>query len=243
MCAQRIATSFDVWTFKPGDEEFWTYQTTTFDLGKALTEAKRIGRGSTVSAIYERGRFQAGGREVVRDVLFWWSENGHAEMEGAPRGRGWGWSDDYEREVTYDPLDSDHATLRQQVSLLPMPMPVPAPIAPPQPEYATVACAHCGRIVPMNQSRQYTFKHAVGSTSGTYRSSNSTTVRQGTRSSSTSYRHGSSSSSGRTYYKHDTVWLCRPCYRSQLRSDRLRFILKALAIVLGIYLWIHFVGK
>ena len=48
-----------------------TYQTTIFDLGKALTEAKRIGRGSTVSAIYERGRFQAGGREVVagRPVL------------------------------------------------------------------------------------------------------------------------------------------------------------------------------
>ena len=192
MQTQQCLTSFDIWSFTPGDEDSWAYQTTTFDHGEALAEAKRIGRGSTVSAIYERGRFEAGGREVIRDVLFWWSENGYSEMEGAPWGRGRGWSEDYEMAVAYDPLDSGDLTPQPQAPMLQAYLPLAVPAS--QPKYVTAVCARCGRIIPMTETKQYSSKHAVGSTSGTYRSSNSTAVRHGSRSSSTSYRHGSSSS-------------------------------------------------
>ena len=74
-----------------------------------------IARGMKGSAIYESGRFTVDGDEVVGGVLFWWSENSYTVMEGAPAGRGQGWSEDYEAEVLYAPLDAGGVAISRDV--------------------------------------------------------------------------------------------------------------------------------
>lgn len=220
---------FQIWTLGQGPRARWRCRLDCSDLQEAQQASRTLVQQGEWPSIREIGAFEHNGRRSVGWVTFWWCDSLNEEMEGAPEGRGSGWSDEEDIFVSYEfpgqnagpwarAKSPGTAVTISQVTRQPMAETVedeifiPQPSSPSRNRYVTASCEDCGLIAPMNDLIITERESLSGRSSGARRYSVS-------RSSGGSYRSGASATSGRSYFKSERPLLCADCHQTEMRKQ------------------------
>ena len=181
--------------------------------------------------------FRAKGQDHTGDVIFWWSTASNEEMGQDPQGRGFGWSDDHECYVRYEPHAGDgsaniHAAAGpwgpHQTNALTLAGEENSHAIDYEPseasdDYEMVACYVCGKRIPQNLALADRVEVLTARSSGTTSTGYSHGHRTGFSSRGSSHSNSSRSSvrrsSGRKFYKIEQVFFCSEICQERQYAD------------------------